>query len=174
VSKPKPISFAVIVYADRERAGEALAVIEHLADEKHVKLRDAAIVVRGAAGGLELHQTRELSVGQGAVTGGVAGMLFGLALGGPIGAALVGMAGGGVLGVLDTGIRNERMKEVGESLDQRQAALCVLIESADWALVRERMEPLGGELLVAELTDDAAAALERARGQVGASDGAAP
>lgn len=154
-------SFAVVAYPDRSRAEQALSLIEELADAKHVRLADAAIVVKSEDGRLELYQTRELSVGQGTITGGVAGFLLGFALGGPVGAALAGMVGGGAFGAFDTGIENKRLKELGASLAPAQAALGLLIEEADWGLLRERMATLGGELLVSELTPEATAALER-------------
>jgi uncharacterized membrane protein len=154
-------SFAVVAYPDRSRAEQALKLIEELAHGKHVRLADAAIVVKSHDGRLELFQTREVSVGQGAVTGGVAGFLLGFALGGPVGGALAGMVSGGAFGAFDTGIENERLKELGESLAPAQAALGLLIEEADWGLLRERLATLGGELLVSELTPEAAAALDR-------------
>ena len=160
----KRYSFGVVGYPDREHAEEALDIVNTLAGEKRVKLADAAIVVKADDGKLELHQTHEISVGTGAITGGVAGLLLGFALGGPLGGALVGLLGGGALGVFDTGIENKRMKKLGESLAPGHTALCVLIEDADWQLLRERLAPLGGEVLVAELTDEAAEALERSAG----------
>ncbi len=154
-------SFAVVAYPDRTRAEEALKLVEELARTKHVRLADAAIVVKSEDGRLELYQTREVSVGEGAVGGGVAGFLLGFALGGPVGGALAGMVSGGAFGAFDTGIENDRLKELGNSLTPAHAALGLLIEEADWGLLRERMATLGGELLLSELTPEATAALER-------------
>ncbi len=154
-------SFAVVAYPDRSQAEQALSLIEELAQAKHLRLADAAIVVKAEDGRLELHQTRELSVGQGTITGGVAGFLLGFALGGPVGGALAGMVGGGAFAAFDTGIENKRMKELGERLAPAHAALGLLVEDADWALLYERMAPLGGDLLVSELTPQAASALEQ-------------
>jgi uncharacterized membrane protein len=123
-------------------------------------VRDSAVVVKDAGGRVELHQTRELSVGQGLIAGGTVGFLLGLAVGGPIGAAVVGMAAGGGLGVFDTGIRNKRLRSLGDELEPGQAALVVLVVSAEWAEARERMASHQGEVLLAELSDEALAALD--------------
>jgi uncharacterized membrane protein len=153
------LSLVALRYPSREAADAAATELEALADEHKVKVRDSAIVVKEAGGRVELHQTRELSVGQGLIAGGTVGFLLGLAVGGPIGAAVVGMAAGGGLGVFDTGIRNKRLRSLGDELEPGQAALVVLVSSAEWTEARERMAPHHGELLLAELSDEALAAL---------------
>jgi uncharacterized membrane protein len=153
-------SLIALRYPTRAVAETAAAELEALVDEKKVKVRDSAIVVKEAGGRVELHQTRELSVGQGLIAGGTVGFLLGLAVGGPIGAAVVGMAAGGGFGVFDTGIRNKRLRSLGDDLEPGQAALVVLVTSAEWAEARERMSSHHGELLLAELSDEALAALE--------------
>lgn len=152
-------SFAVLAYPSRERAAEALALITELGKTEALKLRDAAVVVRTAEGRVEIEQARDLSVGQGAVAGGVAGILLGLAVGAVVPVTLAGLAGGGVLGGLDTGIDNRRLRELGAELEPGAAALGVLVEDADWPLVRERVASLGGRPIVLELSDDALSAL---------------
>jgi uncharacterized membrane protein len=152
-------SLVALRYPSREAAEAAAAELEALVDEKMVKVRDSAVVVKDAGGRVELHQTRELSVGQGLIAGGTVGFLLGLAVGGPIGAAAVGMAAGGGLGVFDTGIRNKRLRSLGDELEPGQAALVVLVSSADWTEARERMAARQGEVLLAELSEEALAAL---------------
>lgn len=158
----KKHNLVVIAYESRAQAGDALLAVETLARAKDLAVKDAAIIIRDETGKVTVDQTKELSVGQGAITGGVAGMLLGLALGGPIGMTLAGMVAGGGAGLLDTGIDNERLRKLGDELEPGRAALGLLIERANWPLVRERMAPLGGEPLVVELTDDALAALQEA------------
>ena len=153
-------SFVVLAYESRDAAAQALDLLEQLSADKVLKLRDAAVAVRTEQGRVELDQTRELSSGQGAITGGVAGTLLGLATGGVVAVALVGMAGGGLLGVLDTGIENSRLRKLAEELAPGQALLGALIEKADWPRLREAFRPTGGEPVVVELSDEALAALE--------------
>ena len=150
---------SVLAYPTKERAAEALTLITELGRTDALTLKDAAVVLHTAEGRVEVEQARELSAGQGAVAGGVAGFLLGLALGAVVPATLVGLAGGGALGVFDTGIDNRRLRELGTTLEPGAAALGILVEEADWPLVRERVARLGGDPVVVELSDDALAAL---------------
>jgi uncharacterized membrane protein len=152
-------SLVALSYPDREAAEAALADFERLADEHGAQIKDAAVVVKTAQGRIELHQTRELSVGQGLIAGGTAGFLLGLAVGGPIGASVAGMVGGSGYGALDTGIENTRLRSLSERLEPGQAALVALVGRADWAELRARLAPRQGEVLLAELSDEALEAL---------------
>jgi uncharacterized membrane protein len=163
VSKPR--SFVASAHPGREEAEIALRALEGLAAEGSLRLADAAVVVKTDAGRVELHQRRDISPGEGAVGGGVAGVLAGLLLGFPLAIPVAGAALGAGLGAFDRGIDNARMRRLGDELEPGQAALCALVGEADWLVVRERMSPLVGELLVAELTPEAEAALRAAQEQ---------
>jgi uncharacterized membrane protein len=152
-------SLIALAYPDRGAAESAAADLESLADEHEVKLRDSAIVVKDAGGRIELHQTRELSVGEGLIAGGTVGFLLGLAVGGPIGATVAGMVAGGGFGVFDTGIKNKRLRSLGEQLEPGQAGLVLLVAKADWAELRDSLASHHGEVLLAELSDEALAEL---------------
>ena len=159
----RPRSFVVSCHADRQEAEAALAALETLGREGKIHLADAAVVVRTSEGRVELYQRHDLAVGEGAVGGGTAGVLAGILLGIPIAGPVVGLAVGVGLGAIDRGIDDSRMRRLGAELQPGQAALCVLVSKADWPPVRERMAPLVGELLVAELTPEAEEALRKAR-----------
>jgi uncharacterized membrane protein len=158
-------SFIVSSHANRQEGEAALAALEELGREGTIQLADAAIVVRTNEGRVELYQRHELSIGEGAVGGGTAGILAGLLLGVPIAGPVLGVAVGVGLGAIDRGIDDGRMRRVGAELHPGQAALCVLVGEADWPAVRERMAPLVGELLVTELTPEAEEALREAQAQ---------
>jgi uncharacterized membrane protein len=160
-----PRSFVVTGHPGREEAEVALAALQELGRDQMLRLADAAIVVKTAEGRVELHQRHEVSPGEGAVGGGTAGVLAGVLLGVPIAGPILGFAVGVGVGVIDTGIDDGRMRRLGADLEPGQAALCALVGDADWPTVRERMAPLVGELLVAELTPEAEEALRRAQGQ---------
>ncbi len=158
-----PRSFVASALPSKDAADVALEALERLAAEGALELADAAIVVKTDAGRVELHQRHELSPGEGAVGGGVAGVLAGLLLGFPLALPAAGAAIGAGLGALDRGIDDSRMRRLGAELEAGHAALCALVGRADWPLVRERMRPLVGGLLVAELTPEAEAALREAQ-----------
>jgi len=111
----------VVVCESLERAEEALAAVEpaHQAD--------AVIVRRTPDGRIDLHQTRQKSVGEGAIAGGTIGLLAGLLFGIPVGASLAGLFGGGIFGARDTGIKDARLRELGERLEAGEAMACVLV-----------------------------------------------
>jgi uncharacterized membrane protein len=156
-------SFVASALPNLEAAQAALEALEKLAAEGALDLADVAVVVKTDAGRVELHQRHELSPGDGAVSGGVVGALAGLVFGFPLALPAAGIAIGAGLGAFDRGIDDSRMRRLGTELETGQAALCALVGRADWSLVRERMKPLVGELLVAELTPAAEAALREAR-----------
>jgi uncharacterized membrane protein len=162
----KPRNFVAAAFPGRDEAEGALATLQELEREKVLHLDDAAIVVRTSSG-LDLHQRHSLTVGGGLVGGGAAGVLGGILLGVPVVGTIAGMAVGAIAATFDTGIDDDRMKRLGEELRPGQAALFALIGKADWAAVRERMAPQGGELLTVELTPEAEAALGRAADQAG-------
>ena len=166
-----PRSFVASAHVNRQDAEGALRAVEALAGEGVLELVDAAVVVKSESGRIELHQRRELSPGEGAVGGGVIGVVAGLVLGLPFALPAAGIALGAGAGAFDRGIDNARMRRLGADLEPRHAALCALVGKADWPAVRERMAPYAGELLVAELSPEAAAALQAAQAAEPASDG---
>jgi uncharacterized membrane protein len=130
-----------------------LADIRSWGSDKDVALRDLVVVSRTPRGDIDLDQSREVSVGDGLVGVGTAGLVAGVLLGLPIGGALLGLAGGAVLGMRDTGIPDSRMRKLGEELHSGQALLCVLVDED--ALVRLR-DAIGryGAVLEVELSSD--------------------
>lgn len=132
-------SFLAVAYESAGRAEEALRAIGEL------DVVDAAVVVKGADGRLDVRQTRGMSAGEGVVAGGTVGLLAGLLLGVPVGAALAGVVAGGGLGLRDTGIPDQRLRALGEKLTPAHALLCVLVERDGLGALRERLAPYGGE-----------------------------
>jgi uncharacterized membrane protein len=152
-------SFAASSFPSFEEAEAALSALEGLARDRVVSLDDAAIVVKAPTGEVDLHQRRGLTAGGGVVGGGVIGVLAGLLLGIPVPGTLAGMAVGGIVGAIDTGIDDDRLKQIGRDLEPGGAALCILITDADWPALREKASGLGGRLVVVELSPEAEAAL---------------
>jgi uncharacterized membrane protein len=163
--RKKPRSFVAAAYPSRSVAETGLETLESLGRDGALHLVDAAIVERTEHGRVELHQRHEFSAGEGAVSGGVAGILAGLVIGFPVALPAAGIAIGAAVGAIDTGIDDGRMRRLGEELDAGQAALCALVGEADWTRVKEGMAPHAGELLVAELTPEAEAAIQAAQEQ---------
>lgn len=122
--------------ADAERALDAIRGLD-------TRILDAAVVTRAASGRVELRQTHQVAAGEGVVAGGTVGFVAGMLLGGPVGGALLGMLGGGIWGARDTGVPDERLHELGESVAPEGALLCVLVRAGDAAAVREELAAYG-------------------------------
>lgn len=146
-------------YPGEAIAEDALSAVIDLADEHALELKDAAVVVKGDDGKVELRQSREPSAGDGIVGGGTIGLLLGLVIGVPVGGALVGMLGGLGFTSLDGGVSDDRMRDYGGELEPGHAALFALVEDADWERLRKRLEPYGGELAASEIDAEVAARL---------------
>jgi uncharacterized membrane protein len=129
-----------------------LDALDELECRDVVRLDDAAIVVRQDRGRVELHQRRQVSIGEGLITGGVLGVLVGLLAGFPIAFPVAGMGLGVAAGLfLDSGIADGRLRKLGAELEPGAAALCLLVDDANWPLVRKRVTEHGGEIVAAEL-----------------------
>jgi uncharacterized membrane protein len=133
---------ALVDFPSADAADAALADVRKL-DRKKNGIHDAAVVVRTAEGHIELHQTSQLAAGDGAVAGGSAGLVAGLLLGLPVAGAAVGLLGGGSWGLRDTGIPDERLRQLGRELEPGHAVLCVLVEEQGLAEVRDALAVYG-------------------------------
>ena len=143
-----------VAYDGADLAEAALEGIRELSGEHALVIHDAAIVIRHDDGRVELQQSRELSAGEGLVSGGAIGLLLGLALAVPVAGALVGFAGGVGLAARDRGISNEHMRDLGATIARGRAVLFALVADVDWVKLRERLAVYGGELVAAEVADD--------------------
>ncbi len=146
---PDDHRFVAVVYASYAAASQALAAVQEL------DVVDAAVVVKQPGGHLDLYQTRGTSIGEGAVAGGTVGLLAGLLFGLPVAAGLIGLAAGGGWGSRDTGIPDDRLRQLGRELEPQHAVLCVLVEPATLPLLEERLAPYGGDAVDVAVTPPA-------------------
>jgi uncharacterized membrane protein len=148
-------SFLVIKYPIPETATVALGVLKQLADDQVIKLKDAVALTKTPSGKLELHQTKDDSIGKGFMKGGLLGVIF-AALFGPAGWIVLGAAAGGVFAGFDRGIKNKLLKELGGGMKSDESAIAILVEEADWPTAFERMKSygFGGQLVLSEITPE--------------------
>lgn len=146
-------------FADPLLAQEALLAAVRLSSHDQLELEDAAIVSRDDRGKVRLAQTRELTPGQGALSGGWFGLIAGLFVpGGPLVPMAIGAAAGGLFAKLrDQGIRDDEMRQWGESLDNGQAALFLLVAHCHQARVLHEVARFQATLLVTTGDDELAA-----------------
>jgi uncharacterized membrane protein len=141
------------------RAQEALLAAMRMVGRKQLTLEDAAIVTR-VGNRIRITQTRDVTAGQGAMGGAWIGILAGLFLGpgGPLVGGALGAAAGGLFGKLrDYGIDDERMRAMGEELDDGEAALFLLVEDCHRARALHEVSRFPGRLLATTADDELAA-----------------
>ena len=155
-------SFIVVRYPNRDTAGAALKVVQGLAKEKVVKLKDAVTITKSEKGKIHLHQTKDDPASKGFLKGGVIGIVFAV-LFGPAGWIAAGALLGTAFAMFDRGINNKLLKELGDKMTADQSAMAVLVEQADWTVVKERMaaQNFHGEVVVSELVEEHLAEVEK-------------
>ncbi len=143
------------------RAQEALLATMRLTGRKQLQLEDAAIVTK-VGERVRITQTKDVSTGQGAVSGAWIGTLAGLFFGpgGPLIGAALGAAGGGLFAKLrDYGIDDDEMKRMGEELRPGEAALFLLVEDCHRMRALHEVSRFPGRLLATTADDELAEAV---------------
>ena len=145
-----------------QTAEKVFGLADELNRQQLLELADAAWVERDADGKVKLHQSVNLAAagaGYGAASGALWGTLIGLLFLNPLAGALVGAGvgagSGAVAGTLtDVGIRDDLIKEIGESLQPGRAAVFFLARNATVDRVVEAIRPYNPTVLQTNLTRD--------------------
>jgi uncharacterized membrane protein len=129
MAKPEALFIFIGTYPDEAKAQDDYRVVKDLHSAGAVGTYDAAVVTKAFNGKVHVNKdetaTRHGAWG-GAAAGAVVGILFPPAI---IGTALAGAAIGGVGGHLWRGMSRADVKELGDIIDDGQAALVVVGES---------------------------------------------
>jgi uncharacterized membrane protein len=159
-----------VTYSDVYRAGEVCAILQRLQRDFLIEMEDAAYITREADGKVKLHQTQPIvrtaagiGLSRGTIWGALVGLLFlqpilGMAIGGAVGAASGALTGK----LVDIGIPDSFMKELGQKLQPGTSALFVLIRKATWEKVLPHIAEYGGTVIHSSLTPEAEAKLQTA------------
>jgi uncharacterized membrane protein len=133
-----PVFLYLAAYSSEEDARLDYETLVELHIVGAVGTYDSALVVKGEDGKVHVHKHEKPTqhgAWAGIGVGAVVGILFPPSL---IASAVVGGAAGGVIGHLWRGMSRSDVKELGELLDEGQAALIVIGESTlEQALERE-------------------------------------
>ena len=151
-------------------ADEVLNKLRSLQKAHLVDLEDACVVERDKDGKVHLKQAVNLTaVGAasggswGALWGALVGVLFLNPLAGMAIGALSGAAGGALSGSLvDYGINDDFIKQLGATIPQGSSALFVLVKNATEDKVLPEIEPFKPRILKTSLSDEAEAKLKAA------------
>jgi uncharacterized membrane protein len=139
----------VIAFDSESQAEQVLETLKGLQGEHLIDLQSAALIVRQADGKVRIKETKDFDVKQGAIGGAVAGGLLGLLRGNLLAGALLGAAGGAAAGkVIDLGLEDSFLEDVGESLGSGTSAVVALVDFRHVDAAMEELEAFqGGKIL---------------------------
>jgi uncharacterized membrane protein len=154
-------------------AGLVLAALIDAGGEALRGVKDLAIVRRGDDTRLHIEESRDMSAGRVAYGGGMVGLLLGI-LGGPLGMLIGGATGaaiGGLAGkVIDTGIPDDRLREIGALLAANTSAIVAMVEPGQAEPLLAAISQGGGTTIAHPLAADVP---DRLRAMQAESDAAA-
>ena len=158
-----PIQLIVAAFQDEKAADNALKELKSAQKQHLIDIQDAAVIRRVEMNKLNIKETADPGGGKGAAAGGAIGAVIGL-IGGPAGVvvgAAVGAAVGGVTAkVIDSGIPDDRLEQIGEGLKPGTSAIVAIIEHRWVEDVEKQMAEAGADVLTEALRDDIAKQLE--------------
>jgi uncharacterized membrane protein len=144
----------VLAFDTETGAQEMRETLVRLQKQKIVTLEDAAVVVRKQDGKVKVKQAVSL-VGAGALGGAFWGLLIGLIfwmpwLGLAIGAASGALAGG----LTDTGVDDEFIKEVGETIEPGHSALFLLVSQSTPDKLEAELKSFNATVIQTSLSEE--------------------
>jgi uncharacterized membrane protein len=155
-------NLVVIAFEGEHKAFELRAELVKLQKEYLIKMEDAVVVTKDNEGKVKLHQAVNLTA-TGAVGGGFWGALIGMIFLNPLLGAAVGAGAGAISGKLvDIGINDKFMKELGASFQPGASALFVLVKEATPDKVLAKLRGYGGKVLQTSLSREDEEKLQKA------------
>jgi uncharacterized membrane protein len=132
MAKAEAVSIFIGTYLDEAGAQGDYGIVKALHNDGAIGTYDAAVVQKDETGAVFVNKD-EMATRHGAWGGAAVGAFIGIAFPPAIlGTALVGAALGGVTGHLWRGMSRSDVKELGELIDDGQAALVVVAEINDY------------------------------------------
>jgi uncharacterized membrane protein len=154
-------------------AGLVMAALLDAGGEALRGVKDFALVRRGDDTRLHIEEARDMSAGRVAYGGGTVGLLLGI-LGGPLG-MLVGTATGAAIGglagkLIDTGIPDGRLREIGALLAPNTSAIVAMVEPGHVQSFQAALAQGGGTTLAHPLAAGVPEQLQAMRDEADATD----
>jgi uncharacterized membrane protein/sporulation protein YlmC with PRC-barrel domain len=154
---PGTRELVAFVYPAPEWGARALQEVKAQVAARRLPEVDAAVLSKGIDGRVSSAQEHDVTAGRGALVGAVVGGLLTLVAGpiGPIAGAAAGGALGGVgAGLVDRGVPDRYLRDLGRDLQPGSSALVVLVHPVAVDNLVEVLRPLGGTVLRQLLTDE--------------------
>lgn len=156
----------VAVFQTPDGASNALQLLKSVWNDV-VALKEAAVVVRGDDGKLQIKESHHVALG--AVVGAIVGAVVGLIVG-PVAPVAVApaAAGGAAIGALanrlrDTGFPDERLKRIGEALTPGTSVLVAIVEPHSVTELERKLRMAAADVTIETVRVDLASQLEEHR-----------
>jgi uncharacterized membrane protein len=162
-----PRKLLVLAFESSLQAMEAYLAVSRLMGQGSVLVQDAVFITKRQDGKVRVTETLDVTPGEAAVRGSLWGALLGVLVAGPIGmlAGAAINAGGYALiaKLVDIGVSDAKVKEIGDSLAPGSTALALLVSHVDDdALVTEMKRFAGAKLVEATVSAETIAELRTA------------
>lgn len=177
------MSDLIVVGFDRpDEADRVLTQLNRMRREYLIDLADAVVVIRDPDGKVQIKQSISM-IGQGASYGTLSGALWGTLIGFLFLNPLAGMAIGGAVGagsgaltgsLVDYGINDDFIREMGETLAPNSSALFLLVRKVQPEKVLAELSAFNGRVLRTSLSPEQEAQLREALAREGAAGDAEP
>lgn len=167
------LELVVSSFKSQAGAGLVMAALLDAGGEALQGVKEIALVRRGEGNRIDIDESHDMSPGRAAYGGGTLGLLLGI-LGGPLG-VLIGGATGAVIGgiggkLIDTGIPDERLREIGALLAPNTSAIVAMVEPGRAQALHAALAQGGGTTLAQPLAAGVPEQLRAAQAEPGADD----
>lgn len=144
----------VFAFDSEEGAAKTRDTLIKLQKQQLIELEDAAVVVRRLDGKVKVKPVTSLA-GAGALGGAFWGMLIGLLFFAPwLGLAVGAIAGAVAGGLIDIGVDDEFIKEVGNTIEPGHSALFILVRKATPDKVMDELKKHNPTVIQTSLTEE--------------------
>ena len=163
-----PDNVIVVGFAEDDRAYEALTTLKELASQGQIGLTEAAVLVRGDDGHIDLKDQVGDPGFAGTASGGLVGLLIGI-LGGPLGVLLggaTGLAVGSLFDLADAEDSDSVLTDVSKTVKVGRTSLLAQVVEQSPEVIDAAMARLSGTVVrrsVADVEAEIAAAEEAQR-----------
>ena len=159
-----PMQIIVAAFQDEDEADQALKTLKEAKKEKLISIDNAAVIRKDDEGKLHIKETADMGGGKGAGIGTLVGGAIGL-IGGPVGVvaggALGAVVGGLTAKLYDGGFKDDRLRQIGTSLQPGTSAIIAVIEHRWVAELERELAEEGADVTTAALAADIAEQLQK-------------
>lgn len=159
-----PMQIIVAAFQDEDEADQALKTLKEAKKEKLISIDNAAVIRKDEEGKLHIKETADMGGGKGAGIGTLVGGAIGL-IGGPVGVvaggALGAVVGGLTAKLYDGGFKDDRLRQIGTSLQPGTSAIIAVIEHRWVAELERELAEEGADVTTAVLAADIAEQLQK-------------